>query len=295
MPPFLTYFVPTLSLVAFGGLAYVALTAVRAGTEAYSDQYSTDTARQFEDLFLFIPPERISQLAWVGSVAFFFLGFALVGDFSSSGGMIRGVVMGVVAGGIALLVPRWLLVFLRHQRLRRFNAQLVDGLTSMSNALKAGFSITQAVEAVVKEGKNPLAQEFSVFLQQIRVGVRFEDGLANLEQRVGSDDLTLVVRAIEVARLTGGNLTEVFGKIAETIRERLRIEGRIRSLTAQGRLQGIVVGLMPALLGLALFFMDPRMMMSFFNSTIGFIILGAVVILEIAGALMIRKIIKIDV
>jgi tight adherence protein B len=165
----------------------------------------------------------------------------------------------------------------------------------MSNALKAGFSITQAVESVVKEGQNPIAQEFSLFLQETRVGVGFSEALNNLDRRVGSDDLTLVVMAIDTARKTGGNLTEIFEKIASTIRERLRIEGRIRTLTAQGRLQGWIVGAMPVIIGIAMMIVDPTLMLPFLHSRVGLVVIGAVAVLILAGGLVIRKIIRIDI
>jgi tight adherence protein B len=165
----------------------------------------------------------------------------------------------------------------------------------MSNALKAGFSIQQAIELVVREGESPIAQEFGMFLHQTRVGMRMEEAMESMQTRVGSDDLALMIGALETARQTGGNLTEVFEKIAHTIRERMRIEMRIRTLTAQGRLQGLIVGAMPLLLGVALFFMDPGMMLAFLRSGFGISILLGVLVLETIGALVIRKIIRIDV
>jgi tight adherence protein B len=134
-----------------------------------------------------------------------------------------------------------------------------------------------------------------MYLHQMRVGLPMEEALASLQKRVGSADLNLMVSAFETARQTGGNLTEVFEKIAHTIRERLRIELRIKTLTAQGRLQGIIVGAMPLLLGVAMFFLDPVMMMTFLHSAFGLAMLAGVIILEFLGALMIRKIIRIDV
>lgn len=283
------WLIPLLFMVSFGGMAYILLGALYSGAESYSGEYAADTARQFEDMFLFIPPERIRRIAWSGAVAFFVAGFLL------AGGGFAGLAAGTIAGAALFFAPRRLISILRARRLYRFNLQLVDALVHMSNALRAGFSIAQAFESAVKEGLNPIAQEFSVMLQQVRVGVRFEDALVNLEQRVKSEDLTLMIRSIEIARLTGGNLTEVFDKIAGTIRERMRIEGRIRSLTAQGRLQGIVVGVMPILLGFAVMAIDPRMMRAFLDSPVGLVVLALVAVLELAGALVIRKIIRIEV
>ncbi|MBN1670001.1 MAG: type II secretion system F family protein [Kiritimatiellae bacterium] len=286
---------PLLYGACFVGLAYTLLRALREGAQSYAEVYAVDTARQFEDLFLFIPPRRIVDLTRVAAITFFIAAFLLAGDFQSVGGMVRGVVVGVLAAGAALISPRLIVRVLKARRLQRFNLQLVDALLTMSNALRAGFSILQAFESVVKERQNPIAQEFGVFLQQTRVGVRFEDALESLDKRVGSEDLTLMVVSIVTARQTGGNLTEVFEKIAATIRERMRIEGRIRSLTAQGRLQGIIVGATPLFLAFALTALDPQMMMAFFTSTIGISMLIVILILEAMGALVIRRIIRIDI
>ena len=225
----------------------------------------------------------------------FILLFILTGSITDIRGVIVGLVIGLLGGALALRVPRQPLVFLKKRRRQRFNEQLVDALVNMSNALKAGFSITQAIEAVVRDGLNPIAQEFDVFLQQTRVGVSFSDALANLEERVGSEDMTLVSSAIETSRRTGGNLTEILERIAHTIRERMRIENRIRTLTAQGRLQGIVVSLMPIAIATLMMIFRPQLMRPFLQSTIGMIICLATVVLIACGGLLIRKIVNIDI
>ncbi len=287
--------VPALFMLCFGLLAFALLQALREGMENYGSTYSQATARQYEELFLFIPAKRIADLARIAAVFSFVVFFLLVGDFDSRAGLLAGGFFGAVAAVAALFAPRVLLRMLRKRRLNRFNLQLVDGLISMSSALKAGFSIIQAFESVVKQAQNPIAQEFGLFLQQIRVGVRFEDALASMEERVGSEDLSLMNQSIEIARQTGGNLTEVFEKIATTIRERMRLQDRIRSLTAQGRLQGIVVGAVPILLLFLMTMLDPGMMMPFFTSKVGIGLLALTALLELGGALIIRKIIRIEV
>ena len=249
--------IPALFALSIGGLAYVLSQAIAAGAEAYAGAYSEDTARDFEDVFLFIPPKRITEAGWAASATAFIVVALVVGSLTTEHGLIAGLILGSIAALLALYSPRFLLRFLKKRRLQKFNVQLVDTLVSMSNALKAGFSITQAFETVVRDGENPIAQEFDVFLQQTRIGVTFSDALEKMDERVGSKDLTLVVQAIEAARKTGGNLTEVFEKIAATIRERMRIEGRIRTLTAQGRLQGIIVGAMPVIVAVLLMIFAP--------------------------------------
>ena len=282
-------------LVCFGGLAYAFLLALRAGVDSYERVYSEQTARQFADIFFFIPPRRIRDLAWTAAIAFFLILFLCTGDFETVAGFLRGLFIGALAGLMALGTPRWYLALLKQRRLRLFNEQLVDALMTMSSALRAGSSIMQTFEHIVRQNLLPISQEFDLFLQQTRIGVKLEDALVNLEKRVNSEDLTLMIRSIEIARQTGGNLTEVFDKIAAVIRERIRIQGRILTLTSQGRMQGIVVGLLPIALVFALFLLDPAMMTAFFTSRAGILTGCLALFLELIGALLIRKIMRIDI
>ncbi|MEI6165878.1 MAG: type II secretion system F family protein [bacterium] len=291
---YILWLVPGLYLLCLGGLTYFILDSFHSAAADYAAAYSENTSRQMEDMFLFIPPRRILELAAASAAVCFLLGFLLFGGVDGQAFLI-GVGVGGLMAAVGWTIPKRVLAVLKQRRLERFNLQLVDSLINMSNALKAGFSLQQAIELVVKEGQNPISQEFGMYLHQMRVGLPMEEALASLQKRVGSADLALMVSAFETARQTGGNLTEVFEKIAHTIRERLRIELRIKTLTAQGRLQGVIVGAMPLLLGVAMFFLDPVMMLAFLHSGIGLAMLAAVIILELLGALLIRKIIKIDV
>ena len=281
--------------LSMSGLGYVIVRALRTGAETYSVTHAQNTARQFEDIFLFIPARRIAEIGWAGAATTFLLIFFATGSLESLKGLALGATLGTLFGGIALQAPRFLFMFLKKRRREKFNIQLVDTLMSMSNALKAGFSITQAFETIVSDGLNPIAQEFSVFIQHLRVGISFTDALDKLEKRVGSEDLSLMIRSIETARKTGGNLTEMFEKIAVTIRERMRITNRVNTLTAQGRLQGIIIGSMPVVIGIVMTIVDKEMMIPFFQSSIGMVILLTTAILITCGALVIRKIINIDV
>lgn len=289
------WLVPTLFGLCAILMAYVLLSALHEAEESYASEYTTDTARQLEDLFLFVSPQKMIFISRTVALMVFLLVFFVSGSVETIGGFISGVVAGLIGASLTFLLQRVMIKVLKIRRLERFNNQLVDALSGMSNALKAGFSIQQAFEAVVKEGTNPIAQEFSVFLQQLRVGVRFEEALADMEGRVGSDDLTLMTQAIEIARQTGGNLTEVFDRISGTIRERQRIEGKIKSLTAQGKMQGRVVSAMPFLLGFLLYMLDPQMMLAFVRSPVGIGILVLMVLMQLCGAYFIRKIVNIDV
>ena len=286
-----------LLLITLGvaGLSYVMLRALQAGATAYSGAYAQETANAFEDLFLFIPPRRVAELGWGLSAAVFAGVFLLAGGLQSLDKAVPAGVAGLVFSVPMLRFPRLLLAVLKARRLRKFNIQLVDALTGMSNSLKAGFSIMQSFEAIARDGENPIAQEFGALLQQTRVGVSFSEALTNLQERVGSADLTLVCLAVETARQTGGNLTGIFEQIAATIRERFRIENRIQTLTAQGKLQGIVVGIMPLIIAAALMVVDPGMMIPFLQSGAGMAIVAIVAVLLLCGGIIIRKIVRIDV
>ena len=185
--------------------------------------------------------------------------------------------------------------YLDNRRREKFNLQLPEALATMSNALRAGFSISQAFDSVVEQGVPPMSEEFAILQQQLKIGMSFEDALESLSQRVGSDDLTLVTTAILISRKTGGNVTEIFDKISETIRGRQRIERKVKSLTAQGRMQGIVVSAMPVFLGLVMTLIKPKMMIPFLTSATGVLAVLAMCALITVGWLMIRKIVKIDI
>lgn len=185
--------------------------------------------------------------------------------------------------------------YLNDRRRARFNEQLPDALATMNNALRAGLSINQSFESVVENGESPLADEFKILLQSLKIGMTMEEALEAMNERVGSEDFSLVCTAILISRKTGGNVTEIFDKISDTIRGRMKIERKVRTLTAQGRLQGIIVSLMPVFLGVAMTLLKPEMMLPFLFSPIGVAAVLAMVALIVLGWLMIRKIIRIDV
>ena len=185
--------------------------------------------------------------------------------------------------------------YLNDRRRARFNEQLPDALATMNNALRAGLSSNQSGESVVENGESPLADEFKILLQSLKIGMTMEEALEATNERVGSEDFSLVCTAILISRKTGGNVTEIFDKISDTIRGRMKIERKVRTLTAQGRLQGIIVSLMPVFLGVAMTLLKPEMMLPFLFSPIGVAAVLAMVALIVLGWLMIRKIIRIDV
>ena len=281
--------------LTFFGFAWLFVDAVDEGAGNYATAMGAETSRAFEDVFMFISPAKIARLGRLAALAAFFLFFIPLFSLSSALSTAVGIALGVGAGLFTFTLPGRYVRFLRERRRVKFNEQLVTSLGTMSNALRAGFSINLAFESVVETGDQPISHEFSVFLQPLRVGMSFEDALASLDRRVASEDLTLVCTSIDIARRTGGNLTEIFDRISDTIRARMRIERRVRTLTAQGRMQGMIVTAMPFLLGIAMFVLKPEVMRPFVFSLNGALCLCGVLVLVTVGWLIIRKIVRIEV
>ncbi|MEW6446530.1 MAG: type II secretion system F family protein [Bacillota bacterium] len=189
-------------------------------------------------------------------------------------------------------------VFLRRAQARRlhaFNTQIADALIVMANTLRAGFGFLQAMEVVRREMPPPISKEFGQALAEMNLGIPTEEALGNLARRIKSEDLDLVVTAVVIQRSVGGNLAIILDTIAETIRERVRIKGEIRSLTAQGRISGMIVGFLPVGLALFLFIISPKYMSTLFNTSTGVTLVIAAGVAEAIGALAIKKIISIKV
>ena len=225
------------------------------------------------------------MIPWI-AVSLFALSFALLAGYFVSGVKIKSGWQNAQSP-----LARWL----DGRRRQKFNEQLPEALATMSNALRAGFSISQAFDSVVAQGDAPMCEEFAILQQQLRIGMSFEEALGSMSERVGSDDLTLVTSAILISRKTGGNVTEIFDKISETIRGRMRIERKVKSMTAQGRIQGIVVSAMPIVLGVAMVCLKPKMMIPFLCSFTGVVALIVMFALIAMGWVLISKITKIDV
>lgn len=201
-----------------------------------------------------------------------------------------------VAGSVAgMLAPDAYVARRYRQRLQAFDAQLPDALTLMANALKSGYSFLQAADVVARDMPAPIAEEFGWLVKETRVNIPLEDALANLLDRVPSPDLDLVVTAVLIQKQVGGNLAGVLERTAETIRERVRLQGQIRTLTAQGRLSGWIVGSLPVALLVLLSAMNPAYLQPLLATPVGWMLLGAGVVMEVAGVLVIRALIRVDI
>ncbi len=210
----------------------------------------------------------------------------------------RSIIFAIPGAFVGSMLPRFYVRRQQGQRLIRFNNQLADMLNLMVNGLRAGYSSMQAMEAVSREMPPPISDEFRRVVQELQLGLSMERALDNLLRRIPSDDLDLVVAAMNVQREVGGNLAEILDTISHTIRERVRIKGEIRVLTSQVLYSGRFLAMMPILISLALFALNRPYMMQFFNPEtrligIPMLIVGGLMIL--AGYFVMVKIATIDV
>ena len=221
--------------------------------------------------------------------------------------VVLGTLLGFLLGGRSLLFTflgfflglfgfGWYIRFLQQRRLKQFNEQLVDTLNLIINGLRAGFSLPQALDAVAKEMPPPVSDEFRRLVQELQIGIPRDRALDNLVKRMPSQDLDLVVTAMKIQQEVGGPLTEILENTVHTIRERIRIQGEIRSLTAQVRYSGMVLSLMPICLFLAIYRIAPDYAGQFLqNGLCGYSMLGLALILIAMGYYIMQRIAQIEV
>jgi len=206
---------------------------------------------------------------------------------------LRDPALAMLVGVSGAIIP---LVFVNgaiNRRLSRFEAQIGSALIIIANSLRAGFSFLQALEMVSREMPDPIASEFRRVLREMNLGTPMEQALMNLSKRVGSSDLDLVVTAVLIQRQVGGNLAEVLDNISGTIRERIRVAGEVKTLTAQGRISGIIIGFLPVFLALILFLINREYIVTLFTDSRGLMLLAAGLVSQVLGLLFIKKIVDI--
>lgn len=212
--------------------------------------------------------------------------------FLISGGSLLMAFIGLVLGYI---IP--ILIVKRKISLRRkkFNSQIADALVLISSSLRSGYSFMQAIEMVGREMHPPISEEFYRVLREINLGVTTDEAMNHMAERIDSVDLDLVVTAVLIQRQIGGNLTEILDNIANTIRERVKITGHIRTLTAQGRLSGAIIGLLPFVMALVIYIINPMYITPLFTQPMGQLMLGAAFVNEFIGIMLIRNIVNIKI
>jgi len=215
------------------------------------------------------------------------------------------IVLVIVLFIVGLRLPRMYIGYAANRRLNAFEGQLSDTLNLWVNALRSGYSVLQGMEAIATELPRPISREFERVVQEVRLGLSLDNGLANMLRRMPSEDLDLIITAVNIQREVGGNLAEILDIISYTIRERVRIKGEIRTMTSQGRLTGWIVSLLPVGLAFVLYTINPeyggQMIVREAPFIIpgvlpcGWLVLGIGGFMIFLGILAVRKIVDIEV
>lgn len=277
------------ALLTFSCFTAAGLLLARASdgfVQRYRENFLDQARINLADMFLFVDPQVLFRTN-VGLL------------------MVVPLLLWVVSGGNLLLpaaalvilavAPRKLYLWLKQRRLDQIQQQLPDGLLMLAGSLRAGVGFNPALEALAHDGQPPLAQELALVLREQHMGVRTDQALQNFADRVPIPDVKLFVAAVSISREVGGNLAESLSTLAETLRRKLIMEGKVKALTAQGRLQGIVMAMLPAgLVGFLVLFY-PETMNPMFHTFLGWCVIALICVLEYLGYRMCRKIMTIDI
>ena len=229
------------------------------------------------------------MLIRVGSAALLFLiGFVRFG-------FLNGIVQAIALGVFGYFAPQFYLGFRQRRRLKQFNDQLGDTLVLMSNALKTGYSMAQALDVVANKASPPMSQEFDRVVKEVNLGAGVEESIGRMVRRTESADLDMVATAIAINRKIGGNLSEILETISETIRERVRIKGEMSTMTAQARGSGYMITGLPIVLAVFMYFVTPQYFAPMLSSPIGIgMLVGAGIFMGL-GQFIMGKIATVDV
>ena len=232
-----------------------------------------------------LKPEEYVMFQWI-SVIFFALFFYLLK---------ASIFLLIIGGIVGFILPKVIVRSKQKKRLQQFNEYLPEMISTVVNALRAGFSFFQALRNVMEESPSPAKEELEIVLQEMQYGATVEESLNRMKERMPSNDLDLMIQAILIQRQVGGNLAVVLEKIVHTIRERIKIQGQIKTLTAQGKLSGMVVALLPVGLSGMLFLVNPSYILTLFTNPIGLGLLAVGGMSMILGFFFIMKITNIEV
>jgi len=278
-------FIALVVALSAGLLAWFAIDIGTVTMTRYRAGFTERAQFQMREFFLLIDPRQL----FIVNIAVMALGSLAVWIATGS------VLIAIPAFFALGLLPRLLYAWMRKRRLSKFEEQLPDALMMLSGGMRAGVGLRSAIGQLVNEAQAPLAQEFTLMLREQRLGVTLEQSLGNLGRRMPTQTTTLVISAMLISAETGGGLAETLERTANTIRSRLQMEGKIAALTAQGKLQAWVVGLLPIVLMLVLNKMEPEAMSMLWQTRMGWATLMVIGFFEFMGIYVIRKIIAIDV
>jgi tight adherence protein B len=273
------------SFIAISGIAFVILKKAYEIREQFQEDLTEEANMNMADMFMFVDGGKLAKYYTIALITVPLI-FAI---------FTRDLLYFISAVAVMAIFPRLFYTKIRGSRLKKFESQMPDAFLGLSSSLQAGASLMGALEGLVEEQPAPLSQEFALMIRKVKLGVNFDKALIEMEDRLDSQDFKVALSAIRISREVGGNLTEVMENMAETLRQKAAMEGKIESLTSQGKMQGYFMTGLPVLLLGVLNVLEPEAMSMLYNTTMGYMFLGGIVVMLALGFMLIRSITSIDV
>jgi len=282
---FFQYLPLLLFFIGAGLLGYASFEAVNLGYNRYKESYEKKVSGELQKNFMAYSPEDFYKLNMVSTFGMVVIGYLIFDNF----------VMACILGAVGHFIPKLFLMLTAHRRSEKLELQLIDALHVLANSVSAGLTLTQACEVVLKQLTPPVSQEFGLLVNENRLGVPLDQAMENMALRIKSNNFDLLVTSIVIARQTGGNIAEIFKQLAESIKEIMRLEGKVKALTAQGKMQGFVLGGLPFGITAILYTISPDMISPLFTTTQGSFILALAFVFWAIGIYLVRKVINVDI
>ena len=275
-------------LLMFGSISFLAYAYLPYFMQRYAQIQKARVKKatpKLDQMFIFAERHRLVRMYSVTPLSLGLLGFILCRNPI-------GILVGAAVGSV---LPPIIIKNMFVKRRNKFQNQLVDGLMVLSSCLKAGLSMNQAFEVLAEEAAPPISDEFALVVKENEMGVALEDCLAHLKLRMPTDDLDLIIAAINIARETGGNLTDIFSQLVLTMREKRKLEDRVRALTIQGRLQGYIMMVLPIAFAIFTYIVSPNNFETMLKDKLGQMLLIWAIISEGIGIILIKKLSRVEV
>ncbi len=263
--------------ISFCWIAYFSVDILLKRWEEKQKRKAEEITTRLEEMFIFLRPIVIVVLYIVFPLASFFFIFLLT----------KKIWLSLLALGVGLIFPLWFVKSIEYFRRKKFIVQLVDGLMILNSCLKGGLTLAQSFGVLAEEMTPPLSQEISLLNREIKVGMPLEEALIRLERRMPSEEMTLISSAILVARETGGDLTKVFSRLIETIRDRIKLKELISTLTMQARLQAFIISMLGPVFFIIVRKIRPDHFDIMWQNSLGRILLLIALVLQIVGVILI--------
>lgn len=275
----------TLCAIAAVAMALAAMSLAGVAARTFRREAIDTPSGAFADLFIFVEPQRLLRASAAAASIALGACILLTGSLLAAFGL----------AAAALAAPRVVQATWRRRYLRRVGEQLPDAMAMLAGAVRAGASLAHGLDQIAARVAPPLGHELALVMRRHRLGVRFEEALRDMAQRVPLPEVRLLATAVALAMQVGGSLASTLDRLADALRRKQGVEAKLRALTSQGRLQALIVTLLPLALMLALSVLDPASMRPLFTTAGGWVVLACIAVLDLTGWLLIRRIVAIDI